>query len=413
MVLGKIINRKDHDMEKIRIGVFGGRRGGNFVHLMKDFDEIEIIAICDWDIDRLECRKAVPGAKFFKEFDEFLQWGKENGMNAMFLANYFHQHAPYAIMAMEAGMNVVSECTSAGTLKECVELVECVERTGRKYMIAENYPFMVENQQIAQMYRSGQIGRAMYAEGEYNHGGRGESVFCDGQNEWHWRAWLARTYYNTHAMGPLMYMTNSMPKYVSARAAHSDYLYSYKKFRHNYDGVAYMFCEMDNGMIARFSGCTAAPSDYSRYRLIGDIASVEWGNYTPGMKVRMVWHDYTLPEGQTETVKYLPVEMPDLGEKGEKAKNAGHGGGDFWIVQNMVDYFVKDEVPFFDVYKGVAMSATAILGWRSCLNHGENYRIPDFRSLKDRNEVRDDDLTPFPGLNGEPNTIPASVPFLD
>ncbi len=57
------------------------------------------------------------------------------------------------------------------------------------------------------------------------------------------------------------------------------------------------------------------------------------------------------------------------------------------------------------------MSAVGILGWKSCLNHGENYKVPDFRSLKDRNEVRDDDLTPFPDENGKGMTLPASVPF--
>ena len=43
-----------------------------------------------------------------------------------------HQHAPFAIKAMEAELDVVSECTAAGTLTACVELVEAAERTGRK-----------------------------------------------------------------------------------------------------------------------------------------------------------------------------------------------------------------------------------------------------------------------------------------
>ena len=57
------------------------------------------------------------------------------------------------------------------------------------------------------------------------------------------------------------------------------------------------------------------------------------------------------------------------------------------------------------------MSATAILGWRSCLNHGENFRIPDFRDENDRKMYENDDLTPFPDDNGEGATLPPSTMY--
>jgi len=77
----------------------------------------------------------------------------------------------------------------------------------------------------------------------------------------------------------------------------------------------------------------------------------------------------------------------------------------------MYDYFVKGVDPFFDVYRSVAMSATAILAWRSCLHHGENFRVPDFRDMKDRAECLKDDLTPFPDDNGNGATLPSELPY--
>ena len=127
--------------------------------------------------------------------------------------------------------------------------------------------------------------------------------------------------------------------------------------------------------------------------------------------MRLFYEDYTLPEGVTEEVQYIKPDLSYWGEKAEKALNAGHGGGDYWIVQNMIEYFANGVTPFFDVYKGVAMSATAILGWRSCLNHGENFRIPDFTKEEDRKEVENDDLTPFPDENGEGATLPPSTMY--
>ncbi len=395
----------------LKIGVFGAWRGNSYIDLFKEDDEIEIVAICDKNIEKLnEHKDEFPGAVLCSDFDEFIKEGKNRGMNSVFLANYFNEHAPFAIKAMNAGLDVVSECTSASTLKECVELVECVEKTGRKYFIAENYPFSTQNLKMGKLVSSGMLGSLLYAEGEYNHSGNIEELRYYTPSEFHWRAWMPRTYYVTHALGPIMYMTKSMPKYVSARAAHSDLLYELRDWRHNYDGTGIMFCEMDNGMIARFTGCTAMASDYSRYRICGDRASVEWGGYIEEGKVRRFYFEHTKPEGEEKSA-LLDADLSEFGEDGVKAKNAGHGGGDYWIVKEMKDCFIRGKDIFFDVYAGAAMSATAILGWRSCLNHGENFKIPDFRNKEERDSVRDDDLTPFPDQNGNGITLPCALPY--
>ncbi len=398
-------------MKKVREGVFGAWRGNSYIELIRKQERCELVAICDKNIASMEKGEAFENVALFDNFEDFLAYGVENGMNAVFLANYFHQHAPFAIRAMEAGMDVISECTAAGTLKECVELVEAVERTGKKYMLAENYPFMTNNLKMNDIVKSGALGSLLYAEGEYNHSGNNEELRRLTPGTYHWRGWMPRTYYVTHAMGPLMYMTDSMPKYVSARAAHSDLLYQIRDWRHNYDGVGMMFCEMSNGMIARFTGCTAMASDYSRYRIVGDVASCEAGGNVGDGQVRMFWFAHTKPENEESNCKMIPADLAEFGEKGVFAKNAGHGGGDFWIVENMVDYYLDDKEPFFDVYRGAAMSATAILGWRSCLNHGENMKIPDFKNKEERDLYRNDDLTPFPDENGAGITLPCALPM--
>ncbi len=395
-------------MDKIKIGIFGAWRGNTYIDLMLEEPQIEIVAICDKNIDNLNAsdNQKLKDTAMFKDFDSFLAEGKKLGMNAVFLANYFHQHAPFAIKAMEAGMNVVSECTSASTLKECVELVEAVERTGKKYMLAENYPFTNFNLKMSRIIEEGTLGSLLYAEGEYNHSGDNEYLKELTPGAYHWRAWMPRTYYITHAMGPLMYMTKTMPKYVSARAVHSDLLYELKDWRHNYDGAAIMFCEMSNGMIARFTGCTAMASDYSRFRVAGDLASIEGGHNIPDEQIRLFHFEHTTPEGE-ESCRLLPSDIED----NERAASAGHGGSDYRIVQILIDYFINDKAPFFDVYAGTAMSATAILAWRSCLNHGENFKVPDFRNPEEREAFRNDDLTPFPDENGKGATLPPALPF--
>lgn len=399
-------------MADIKIGVFGAWRGNSYIELMLEEPEIEIVAICDKNIDTLDNEnEKLKNIASFKDFDEFLTYGKNAGMNCVFLANYFHQHASFAIKAMRAGLDVFSECTAAATLKECVELIETVEETGRKYMLCENYPFSTEMMKMTEIIKNGSLGTLLYAEGEYNHSGDNEELKKLTPGPYHWRAWLPRSYYITHALGPVMFMTNSEVRYVSARAAHSDLLYKLKDWRHNYDGAAMMFCEMDNGMMSRVTGCTAMASDYGRYRVCGDVSGVETGGYLPDDTVRQFYFEHTKPENSSENVFMHKSDLSEFGEKGIKAKNAGHGGGDYWVVQNMIDYLLNDKKPFFDVYRAVNMSVTAILGWRSCLAHGENMRVPDLRDKAERDLVRNDTLTPFPDENGNGATLPPALPF--
>ena len=70
---------------------------------------------------------------------------------------------------MDKGIHVLSETTAAGTLKECVELVEAQERSSAIYALAENYPYMLCNQELERIYKGGTLGKVIYAEGEYVH----------------------------------------------------------------------------------------------------------------------------------------------------------------------------------------------------------------------------------------------------
>ncbi len=66
------------------------------------------------------------------------------------------------------------------------------------------------------------------------------------------------------------------------------------------------------------------------------------------------------------------------------------------------------EPPYLDVYRGVAMAAVGILGWRSCLEGGKACSIPDFRGEAKRKAFADDQWSPFPEDAG-PSQPPPSI----
>ena len=182
--------------KKIRIGVLGVGRGRTFTRTT-DLFGIELVAICDsWEEKLLEVGKEL-GVATYTDFDKML----EHDLDAVVLANYFHEHAPFAIKALKAGKHVMSECSCCFTLAEGVELIRAVEKSKKIYMLAENYPFTLVNQELRRLYKAGKIGEMVYGEGEYVH--------PEDANNWaylapgikHWRNWIPSTYYCTSEIG--------------------------------------------------------------------------------------------------------------------------------------------------------------------------------------------------------------------
>ena len=197
---------------KIRYGVFGARRGSFF---MKDFIlalGFELVAICDKDEALLRrCGAAFPKAATFTDFHAFIR----EEMDVVVLCNYFDEHAPYAIDALKAGKHVISETIPAVNMAELIALVETVKNSGLIYLLAEDYPFTAFSQRMASIYRSGEIGEVLFADGQYNNAISAEELaLC--QDPSHWKNNLAPTYYLTHALAPLVQITGQLPDQVSA-----------------------------------------------------------------------------------------------------------------------------------------------------------------------------------------------------
>ena len=394
---------------KLKFGVFGVWRGLVFVKALAKIDEAEVVAICDRDESKIaEAKKYCPeNVKVCKDFDELLA----SGIDAVILANYFNEHTPYAIRAMKAGIDVLSETTSAFTLRECVELVEAVEETGRTYALAENYPFYRACREMTRVYQTGVMGGVLFAEGEYVHPMSPEEHRFFTPAPDHWRNGLPNTYYCTHALAPLMTATGLMPKKVIGKVTANELRAreTGAKAGDVCDRGGILLLEMDGGVIFRTAGDCAFGTRGNWYRLScenGNLESVR-GN---GDQVRVALNPWCIQESGyagMENVYYPADDRLD-----EKAKGADHGGSDFFVTYNFVQDLLNHRQPFMNVYRAAALSAVGILGWRSALNNSVQLDIPDFSKKEDRDRVRDDVEAPQPH-DGQPQTLPRHVHTLN
>ena len=183
-------------MGNLKVGVFGVGRGSDIAQNFKLLN-CEIVAMCDERKDRMDAaikKMNDSTIAIYDNFDEFIC----HDMDAVILANFFHEHSKYAIKCMEKGIHIFCECISNGTMAEGVELIRAAEKSSSIYFLAENYPQMIFNREIKRICANKTLGKILYAEGEYNHPGNpDDSGFRKTYNyfENHWRNFLPRTYY--------------------------------------------------------------------------------------------------------------------------------------------------------------------------------------------------------------------------
>lgn len=386
--------------KQIKVGVVGVGRGLDFARSAASLNGVELVALCDtWESKLNQVGRDLRVATY-PNYERFL----EHEMDAVILANYFHQHAPFAIRALQAGKHVMSETACNGTLAEGVALCRAVELSGKVYMLAENYAYTRFSQEMRRLYRTGEIGTAAYAEGEYNHpmSVADRTRIASGVD--HWRNWLPSTYYCTHALAPLVYITETLPVKVNALSISIPSVNEGMPRRG--DAGAVILCRMSNGAVFRLFG-VVVPGHSNWYRLHGSRGAMELtrGPGYFGPEQIRVWHEEWNRSPETPSER---TYVPDWPEYKDLAEKAGHGGGDFWTTFHFARAIRSGEPPFLDVYRGVAMSSVGILAWKSALQDGAPFELPDFKDEASRSRFAADHWSPWPEDAG-PGQPPPSI----
>jgi len=176
------------------------------------------------------------------------------------------------------------------------------------------------------------------------------------------------------------------------------------------DPGAVILCRMDNGSVFRIFGLLL-PGHSNWYRVHGSMGAMKTtrgpGYFGPG-QVR-AWHDERdiLPDAIAER-----TYTPRWHENGELAEKSGHGGGDFWTNYHFANAIRSGIQPYLDIYKGVAMSSVGILAWKSAMEDGRPFDVPDFRNESVHRQYENDNWSPFPGHAAAGQPAPSILGFV-
>lgn len=373
-------------MKKIKVGVLGLYRGASMIKYCKNAENTELVAICDkWKegLERVKQNNEDSNITFYDNFDEFLQ----HDMDAVVLANYATEHAPFAVRALKAGKHVFSEVLPFQTMQEAVQLIEAVEESGKIYAYGENYCYMMGPYEMKKLYKEGRIGEIEYAECEYFHNCESiwPSIAYGDPN--HWRNNMYSTFYCTHSFGPIRHITGLRP--VSVVGFESSM--TERKDRVGAKGAQFAIemITLENGAIVK-SGHGDTYRNSVWYSISGSKGRMETAREDAEMdKYDRIYVNADEYSGGYSTGK-LETYLPSMEEKPDLQK-FGHGGSDFWTMYNFIEKILGNKnADFIDVYEAVEMGMVGHFAYRSILAGGVPVQIPDLRKKEEREKWRND-----------------------
>lgn len=384
-------------MKKVRVGVLGAYRGTSMINYCKRADNAEVVAICDKSPVALETQKEFAEGldiTFYEKFEDFIK----HDMDAVVLANYAHQHAPFAIEAMKRGIHVFSEVLPVQTMKEAVELIETVEETGMIYAYGENYCYMPAPLEMKKQYQAGKIGELEYAECEYIH--NCDSIWPSityGEEE-HWRNNMYSTFYCTHSLGPIIHATGLRP--VSVTGFEGTMVSRLLKNGSKSGAYGIEMVTLENGgVIKSIHGGLYKNSIW--YCMYGDKGEMECGRETVNDgHIGRLYIKYDDFSGGYDTEKredYRPTHGME-----DRVQGFGHGGSDFYSMYYFVEKVLGNkDADTIDVYEALDMFLPGMFAYRSILDGGVPKQIPNLRDKNERQKWRNDTACTDPEAAGD------------
>ncbi len=384
-------------MDKIRVGVVGLFRGGSMMEYCRVAENAELVAICDkWEKGLADKKKELnnDNITYYTSFDEFIK----HDMDAVVLANYANEHAPFAIKCLKAGKHVFSEVLPVQTMKEAVELIEAVEETGLIYAYGENYCYMPAPCEMRKLYRAGKIGEFEYGEGEYVHNCEPIWHLITYGDKTHWRNHMYANFYCTHSIGPLVHITGLRPVRVTGFESGL----TQRKIRNgSYSGLfGIEMIEMENGGIVKsIHGDLYRDSIW--YAVYGSKGRMESSREDAGQAgVATIHVNFDKDSGAYDTMK-LETYEPKKDEP-EKVKCFGHGGSDYYTMYNFIEKIKGNpNADTIDVYEALDMFLPGMFAYRSVLAGGIPMDIPNLRDPAVREQWRNDIACTDPAVAGD------------
>lgn len=355
-------------MRKWKVGIVGLSRGKSFVSVFAAHPSMEVSALCDLDRDKLrtlgEAFK-LPEARRFTSYADFLG----APMDIVMIATPIGLHVDQTVQALESGRHVLCEQTVAYTVEGCERVVNAVKKTGKTYMMAENYCYFHYVREWQKLVSQGRLGKIFYAEGEYIH--EIIHLLADPQTgQYRWRHERPPIWYCAHTLGPVLMLMEDRIVQACGLTSGFNKLPEYR----DHPG----FLDFEVGLFKTEKGAVVKI-------LRSQVAS----------RPHMVWYSLYGTKGHLENQRdrgdglyYAEGEM-DKGKGGqpfpcpvadpaapEEARAGGHGTSEYYMIRDFLGALEAGTRPPIDVIRSTDFTIPGIIAHQSAMSGGEWLEVP-------------------------------------
>lgn len=402
---------RNKPLRPVKLGLIGlGPRGETLVAAMKELDEIEIVAICDFKIDRINKfleifqKNGKPAPRTYTDHHALIA---DSEVEGVLIPTSWNSHLGIAAEAMAAGKYAGIEVGGASSIDELWELVHAAEKTGVSCMMLENCCYCRDELMVMNMVRQGLFGELIYAEGGYEHdlSEMGAELGTDHERMLH-NLHRCGDLYPTHELGPIakifdinrgnrfVSLTSSATKQVGFNAK------AIEKFGHGTKLGETKFAQGDvvttvikcaRGENITLTHCVSLPRPYSRHsRIQGSLgiwSEDNHGIYIEGMSKKdwpldIAGNPYLVHYWDPVEKYYKKYDHPIWKQYMKDGVVGGHGGVDALVLCAFAAAIREGKPTPIDVYDVAAWMATTTLSEQSIALGSMPVAFPDFTNGK-------------------------------
>jgi len=356
-----------------RIGLVGCSRGSAYGHLAYHSPQFDLIALCDSDpkaLGRLQKDLSLPDDRCFARYEDLLSSSPE--LDAVIIGTPIPAHAEQTVMALEAGIHVMSEVTASNTIEGCTQIVEAARRSGKIYMLAENTVYRPLFRDWEKLLQEGRLGEIIYAEADYLHP-IPERLVNAQTGERYWRAHRPPVHYCSHSIGPLLHLMQDRIVRAMAVGDRERILPSVGVGAVDIQLAAF---ETAKGAIIKMTRTQVAPRHYPihYYHLQGTKGFVETdrlgGGDSSSVQKGMLYLQGEMPHAQEAAWPERDSEAPEWATLG------GHGTCDYRTLLEFIEALESGEKPALDEVRAWDMTVPGLVAAESARRGGEWMQVP-------------------------------------
>ncbi len=156
-----IEKKSEYKGKKFRIAFIGcGGIAQTHYPALKDMPDVEVVAGCDIDTDRLEAVKTKWGVD--ATFTDWKKMLKEVKPDAVTICTPNGVHFAPAIDALNAGCHVIVEKPMAMTPAECQKMIDTAKKNNKKLAVGFQYRYHPNSEYLARSREDGRFGNIMF-----------------------------------------------------------------------------------------------------------------------------------------------------------------------------------------------------------------------------------------------------------